>query len=347
MALNHAFPCRALNGERGWEFGAADDSALCVYIACLVALRQKSKLFYASHRLIEDFPNRAVSWYAVGAYYFCLQKYENARKHFTKATSIDPKFAAAWVGYGHSFAAQDEADQAMTAYRTAMRLADGSHVPWLCVGMEYARTSNLFLAEKHMLRALDICPSDPLVYNELAMLKYEIREYAEAQLLLERGLSFVDKAGEVSKETQVLYYNLAQILRKRGLYQHAIHWFSACLALTPHSAVIMASLGLAYHANGQLDEAIQQYHQALGVKPEDTLINTLLNKALQELFFVPPPSSSDPSSSNTDPRFLPEGSPVTASSSSGEPATPLEQKFPSRLFVQDTPTLVSDSVGDE
>lgn len=42
-----------------------------------------TELFYASHRLIEDFPNRAVSWYAVGAYYFCLQKYENARKHFT------------------------------------------------------------------------------------------------------------------------------------------------------------------------------------------------------------------------------------------------------------------------
>jgi tetratricopeptide (TPR) repeat protein len=62
-------------------------------------------------RLVEEHPDRAVSWFAVGCYYMCAQQHESARRYFGKATALDRSFAPAWVAFGHAFAAQDESDQ--------------------------------------------------------------------------------------------------------------------------------------------------------------------------------------------------------------------------------------------
>ena len=88
-------------------------------------LNLHADLFYLAHQLVEDYPQQAVSWFAVGAYYHLIADYESARRYFSKATSLDHRFAPAWVGFGHAFAAQDESDQAMAAYRTASRLFPG------------------------------------------------------------------------------------------------------------------------------------------------------------------------------------------------------------------------------
>ena len=44
---------------------------------------------------------------------------------YSKATSLDGTFLPAWIGYGNAYAAQEEGDQAMSAYRTAARLFPG------------------------------------------------------------------------------------------------------------------------------------------------------------------------------------------------------------------------------
>ena len=106
--------------------------------------------------------------------------FENARRYFSKATTIDHRFAPAWVGFGHAFAAQDESDQAMAAYRTASRLFPGSHIPWLGIGMEYLRTNHLHLALQYIKQAQQICPVEPLVLHELGVLHYLNGEYDEA-----------------------------------------------------------------------------------------------------------------------------------------------------------------------
>ena len=65
-----------------------------------------------SCRLAEEYPDRAIAWFAVGCYYLCAGQFESARRFFGKATALDASFAPAWLGFGHAFAAQDESDQA-------------------------------------------------------------------------------------------------------------------------------------------------------------------------------------------------------------------------------------------
>ena len=50
----------------------------------------------------------------------------DSRKWFcSKATSIDGSFPPAWIGSGNAYAAQEESDQAMAAFRTGARLFPG------------------------------------------------------------------------------------------------------------------------------------------------------------------------------------------------------------------------------
>ena len=70
-------------------------------------------------RLVNEYPGKAVAWFAVGCYYMCTQQYDSARRYFGKATSLDAKFAPAWLGFGNAFAAQDESDQVFAVPYTA------------------------------------------------------------------------------------------------------------------------------------------------------------------------------------------------------------------------------------
>lgn len=67
----------------------------------------------------------------------------------------------------------------MSAYRTAARMLQGSHLPPLCVGMELVRVHNLNLASQFIFEAKDICESDPLVWNEIAVIEFKMKRYAE------------------------------------------------------------------------------------------------------------------------------------------------------------------------
>jgi hypothetical protein len=69
-------------------------------------------------------------------------------RYFQKAIQLEHNFVEGWIAYGHSFALQDETDQALAAYRTATRLFPGAYQPWLYIGMEYSRSNNLELAEQ-------------------------------------------------------------------------------------------------------------------------------------------------------------------------------------------------------
>ena len=76
------------------------------HIASMLELERKNDLFVVAHRLVEDYPETGLPWHAVGCYYTCIKQYDQARRFFSKATTLDPTLAPAWLGFGNSFAAQ-------------------------------------------------------------------------------------------------------------------------------------------------------------------------------------------------------------------------------------------------
>lgn len=162
-------------------------NAIPLYTAILIELNQIGDLYILAHKLVSANPDLAISWFAVGSYYYLVKKYDLARKYFEKANKFDKHFAACWIAFGHSFAALDESEQAMSAYRTASRLFPGCHLAIQCIGMEYLRTNKLSTALLSFDQAERINSKDCLVYNEKGVVFYKERKYEQAKALFEQA----------------------------------------------------------------------------------------------------------------------------------------------------------------
>ncbi|KAK9085697.1 hypothetical protein Sjap_026108 [Stephania japonica] len=245
-----------------------------VHLAAAMELGHSNELYLMACNLVKDYPQKALSWFAVGCYYYCIKKYDQSRRFFSKATSLDGTFLHAWIGHGNAFAAQEEGDQAMSSFRTAARLFPGCHLPTLYIGMEYMRTHSFKLAEQ----AKTICPSDPLVYNELGVVAYHMKEYKRAVWWFEKTLTFVPSS--LSEMWEPTLVNLAHAMRKLRKYQEAILYYEKALALSTRSVSTYAGLAYTYHLQDNFNAAIVYYHKALWLKPDDQFCTEMLTMAL-------------------------------------------------------------------
>jgi anaphase-promoting complex subunit 6 len=55
---------------------------LRTHIAVLVELKLANALFMVAHRLVDDYPDEALSWFAVGCYYLLTNQHDSARRYF-------------------------------------------------------------------------------------------------------------------------------------------------------------------------------------------------------------------------------------------------------------------------
>ncbi|CAN6301624.1 unnamed protein product [Urochloa humidicola] len=250
-----------------------------VHLAAAMELGHSNDLYLLSCNLVKDYPQKALSWFAVGCYYYCIKKYDQARRYFGKATGLDGTFPPAWIGTGIAYAAQEEGDQAMTAFRTAARLFPGCHLPTLYMGMQYVRMHSFKLAEQFFAQAKSICPSDPLIYNELGVVAYNMKEYQKAVQLFELTLGHTSSTlNEMWEPTLV---NLGHALRKLKKYQKAVSYYEKALTFPTKSLSAFAGLAYTYHLMDNFEAAINYYHKALWLKPDDQFCTDMLTYALE------------------------------------------------------------------
>jgi anaphase-promoting complex subunit 6 len=117
-----------------------------------------------------------------------------------------------WIALGNCYAAQDESDQALSAYRTCLRLFPGCHFANLYIGMEFIRTNNLKTALVAFQDALMISHNDPLVFNEIGVVFYKQRMYDEAESHFLKGLEICKEDKSIVYQTLTL--NLGHTYRK-------------------------------------------------------------------------------------------------------------------------------------
>ncbi|KAL9643884.1 hypothetical protein ABK040_013295 [Willaertia magna] len=316
LAEKHFYAQRYTQAYELTKFIIEDDpynqNCLPIHISTLVELNKKSELFELSHKLVEAYKDSPISWYSVGCYYYCIKKYASARSYFTKSTALNAQFLQAWMGIGHCFSNENEPDQAMAAYRTAYRLFTGSHLPPLYIGIEHTKTNNLTLALQFIEQALNLCNTDPLVYNEMGVIYYQWKLYDKALEYFEEGFKLCPKKDELSSVIKVseitnnnnstdsdfsslvtqiwepILFNLANTCRKLKQYDRAISLYEKCLSYQPKSAAIHSALGFTYHlqqylASNNLHKAIEYYHKALALQPDHSFTSTMLSKALIQI----------------------------------------------------------------
>ena len=168
--------------------------AIPVHLACLHELGDRNALYLLSHNLADTHPSEPTTHLAIGVYYLTINQIASARRFFSKASILDPHFGPAWIGFAHTFAAEGEHDQAISAYSTAARLFQGTHLPSLFLGMQNIQLSNLSLAKEYLKCAWDLCQTDPLLLNELGVVYYHDDCLDEAVHAFSQALALAARA---------------------------------------------------------------------------------------------------------------------------------------------------------
>lgn len=266
---------------------------LTTYLATLVELGDRQKLFEIAHKLVASEPKAAIPWLAVGYYYFASDKPSLCRNFLRKATEMDSRLAPAWVALGHAFAMQDESDQAMAAYRTANRLFPGAQLPPLFMGMECARQGSLAHASLLFQTAMRACNSDPAPRHELGVVAYQQGHMARAAAYFKEALSLWEASDGVAEVTcvtgrradaeEATLVNLGHCYRRLTQFGKAKRCYERALSLRSRSPATCTALGMTLHAMGDLGASVVMYHRALRDNPADAVCNELLERALRDL----------------------------------------------------------------
>ncbi|KXN88482.1 Anaphase-promoting complex subunit cut9 [Leucoagaricus sp. SymC.cos] len=247
-----------------------------LHVACMYHLQHlHSKLFMLAHEMVDREPENPISWYAVGVWYLSGGKWHQARQYFSKTSLMDPRFAPAWVAFGHTFALEGEHDHAVTAYSTCARMFTGSHLPLMFVGMEHIMLSNYALADEALNAAYTMCNGDPLLMNERGVMAYNHGEYESAATLFKEALELAQITQSSRKSWATTYINLGTCYRRLGRLDDAQETYQKVLELDPRHSVALGFLGMVYHLKGDLDQAI-----SLSVDPANPHILEVLNMAI-------------------------------------------------------------------
>lgn len=253
-----------------------------LHLACLYELKKKNVLFLVAHDLADNHPEEPCTWLAVGTYYFSIDKIAEARRYFSKASMMDPHFGPAWIGFAHTFAAEGEHDQAISAYSTAARLFMGTHLPQVFLGMQNHALNNMTLADEFLKTAYGLCKTDPLLLNEMGVVYYHQDNLDGAITLFKKALEVSE---EINSEPQAWIHartNLAHAYRRAKNFEEAIEQFDEVLREGGKDPAIFSTKGLILMELGRPEEAVEVLHQALAISPQDPIATELLNKALEE-----------------------------------------------------------------
>ncbi|MCP8716607.1 MAG: tetratricopeptide repeat protein, partial [Asgard group archaeon] len=252
------------------------------YLSCLYELGGKNKLFLKAHQLAELHPTNPMTWLAIGTYYLSINKVVEARKFFSKATLLNPNFGQAWIGFAHTFAAEGEHEQAISAYAYAARLFPGTHLPNLFLGMQHLQMNNLNLLEEYLLASYHICNSDPLLLNELGVINFHKNQFDKAEIYLQEALTAAKNLNSDSKTWISIHANLGHVYRRANQPYKALECFNQVLKISnKNDANILSAIGLIHLRLGNIFKSIDILHDALAISPLDPVASDLLKRALE------------------------------------------------------------------
>lgn len=211
---------------------------------------------------------------------------------------MDRVYGPAWLAFGHSFATENEHDQAMAAYFTASQLMKGCHLPILYVGLEYGLTNNIKLAERFFSQALSIAPEDPFVLHEMGVIAFQSLDWIKAHQYFKEALSKVECVSQqiMVEKWEPLLNNLGHTCRKLKRYDEALEYHRQAQILSPQNPSTYSAIGYCYVLMSNNIMAVDYFHKALGIRRDDTFSTTMLNNVIEALMIEMSPYDDAPGS---------------------------------------------------
>jgi|AOAMet1_18_M0_10_1038524.scaffolds.fasta_scaffold09212_2 tetratricopeptide (TPR) repeat protein len=192
-----------------------------------------------------------------------LQQFEQAFQYLNDALRLNDQLHDAYWMKGKIYALTGADDKALSSYQTAIEVNPEFYEGFITLGIFLAERSNA-MAEEYYRSAMELRPSavEP-VYN-LAMFYQNAGRLAES-LDLYRDILLLDPENATASFNQG-YIHLEYLAE----YDSAVHWFSEAIQRLPYYHQAFFNRGLAFESLGMSSAAIEDYTQALKIKPDYT-----------------------------------------------------------------------------
>lgn len=257
---------------------------LLLHVVCCVEKNKLEELYSLGQALVNSSPNSALSWYVVGCYNLTISKHQNARKYLTKAITLEPNFGHAHIAFGHSFAAEGEHDQAISAFSKAARTMRGSHLPLLYLGKEYHQTGVMATSTRFMRSAFEVAPHDPCLLQEIGYIIASAGSYSKAENYFRLAVAQLQVMDPhlTLPAWEPLYNNLGHVLRKQGKLQEALEAHRIALQLEPTNPTSLTAIAFVQLLREDFLSVIEYANRSLLMKRGDQFALEVLHSAMLE-----------------------------------------------------------------
>jgi len=229
--------------------------------------------------------SKAYQFYLKGRYFWNKRTENGLRRSiecFQQATIEDPQYAVAYAGLADSYAllgsygvepAQQAYPSAKSAALKALQLDASLSETYTSLGMiSFFYEWNWPQAEREFRCAIDLNPKYPLARTWYAVYLAAVGRNSEA-------IDEVQRAQELDPVSLIINTEVGRIFYLTHKHDQAVVAYRGVIDLDPHFARAHTRLGMAYAAERNFGEAINEFQQAKQISGHDPYLDGLLGFA--------------------------------------------------------------------
>ncbi len=201
----------------------------------------------------------------LGETYRSTNKTELAETYYFKATSLNPQAIQSWLGRGKVAILRGEPQIAVLCFETYLRNKKKDSDVWRLLASSYKKLDNHTSAIDAYNEAIEIDPTNQLLYEELGDLYQQIGREDLAQQKYLQGLQVEEITRPIKKE---LYHKLARLYLSKGENQKAFNLCNELLVLMKNDPEATFLSGKALIRLGQRYEGITRLKRAIEKDPQ-------------------------------------------------------------------------------
>jgi Flp pilus assembly protein TadD len=183
----------------------------------------------------------------------------------------EPLNVEAWFGLGNAYRELKSYNDAIEAYRQALRINQGYSEAWNNLGVVYNNLKRYGDEIEAYRQALRIDPKNAEALNNLGNAYRELKSYNDAIEAFCQSL-------RINPEYALAWYNLGLIYGDLKRHNDAIEAFRQALRINPEYALAWNNLAIAYTLSGNQTAALKAVRELRRLDPEraDKLFNLIV-----------------------------------------------------------------------
>ncbi len=231
--------------------------------AALKGARDWQGLLDLCRRWTKSYSGDVYAWFNLGFSYGELNRSQDAIEAYRQAVRINPEHAEVWYNQGIAYEKLNRSQDAIDAYRQALRI-DPKHVSaWEGLGAAYRGLNRYTDAIDAYRQALRIDPKDASAWEGLGIAYHGLNRYTDA-------IDAFRQAVRVDPDYADAWYSLGVSYGVLNRHQDAIEVYRQAVRIDPKHTQSWHNLGVSYSKLHRIHDAIEAFRQAVRIAPKNS-----------------------------------------------------------------------------